>query len=156
MNASMQAAAAGEAGRGFSIVADEVQRLAERSGRATKQIETLVNAIQGDTSEAVASMELSISEVLNGTGLAEQAGRALEDIQKASRRVTEETLDMVESAKHQSEQATDLRETMHSIQEITEQMSEGITLTAKGIVYQVDNVVKLRNSVTEFTLPIAQ
>ncbi|MBV1959971.1 MAG: hypothetical protein KUG53_04475, partial [Pseudomonadales bacterium] len=153
MNASMQAAAAGEAGRGFSIVADEVQRLAERSGRATKQIETLVNAIQGNTSEAVASMELSITEVLNGTDLAEQAGRALDDIQKASRKVTEETMDMVESAKHQSEQATDLRETMHSIQEITEQMSEGITMTAKGIVYQVDNVVKLRNSVTEFTLP---
>lgn len=156
MNASMQAAAAGDAGRGFSIVADEVQRLAERSGRATKQIETLVTTIQADTSEAVASMELSIAEVLNGTGLAEEAGRALDDIQKASRKVTEETTEMVASAKYQSEQASGLRETMHAIQDITDQMSEGITSTAKGIVYQVDNVVKLRNSVTEFTLPEEQ
>ena len=156
MNASMQAAAAGDAGRGFSIVADEVQRLAERSGRATKQIETLVSAIQADTSEAVASMELSIGEVLNGTGLAEEAGRALDDIQKASNQVTKETMEMVESAKHQSEQASGLRETMHTIQEITDQMSEGISSTANGIVYQADNVLKLRNSVTEFTLPEEQ
>ena len=101
-------------------------------------------------------MELSISEVLNGTGLAEEAGRALEDIQKASRQVTEEATEMVDSAKHQSTQASGLRETMYAIREVTDQMSTGIASTAKGIIYQVDNVVKLRNSVTEFTLPDEQ
>ncbi len=153
MNASMQAAAAGDAGHGFAIVADEVQRLAERSANAVKQIETLVNAIQADTSEAVVSMESSITEVLNGATLAEEAGKVLKDIEKASQQVTEDTTGIAESAKHQSDNATTLKQTMEHIQQLTEQLSTGIKSTVSGIVYQVDNVKKLRNSVAEFKLP---
>ena len=84
LNAAIQAASAGEAGRGFAVVADEVQRLAERSTGATKRIETLVQAIQSDTNEAINSMEQTTTEVVAGARLAEDAGSALGDIERVS------------------------------------------------------------------------
>jgi len=77
LNASIQAAIAGEAGQGFAVVAEEVERLAERANEATKQIATLIKAIKNDTSEAIAAMEESTKEVVNGTSLAADAGKAL-------------------------------------------------------------------------------
>ncbi len=85
LNAAIQASMAGDAGRGFAVVADEVQRLAERSSAATKQIEALVKTIQTDTNEAVISMEQTTSEVVRGARLAQDAGVALEEIEKVSK-----------------------------------------------------------------------
>ncbi|MEP7328329.1 MAG: methyl-accepting chemotaxis protein, partial [Betaproteobacteria bacterium] len=84
LNAAIQAASAGEAGRGFTVVAEEVQRLAERSGEATKQIEAIVKTIQADTQDAVAAMEKSTVGVVEGTKLSDAAGQALTEIQKVS------------------------------------------------------------------------
>ena len=81
LNAAIQAASAGEAGRGFTVVAEEVQRLAERSGEATKQIEAIVKTIQADTQDAVAAMEKSTVGVVEGTKLSDAAGQALTEIQ---------------------------------------------------------------------------
>ena len=86
LNAAIQAASAGEAGRGFTVVAEEVQRLAERSGEATKQIEAIVKTIQADTQDAVAAMEKSTVGVVEGTKLSDAAGQALEEIRRVSRR----------------------------------------------------------------------
>ena len=80
LNAAIQAASAGEAGRGFSVVAEEVQRLAERSGEATKQIGAIVKTIQADTQDAVAAMEKSTQGVVEGAKLSEAAGQALSEI----------------------------------------------------------------------------
>src|SRR5262249_16918461 len=77
LNAAIQAAAAGEAGRGFSVVAEEVQRLAERSQQAAKQIGALIRTIQTDTQDAVAAMEKSTQGVVQGAQLSDEAGRAL-------------------------------------------------------------------------------
>jgi twitching motility protein PilJ len=85
LNAAIEAARAGEHGRGFAVVADEVQRLAERSASATKQIETLVKTIQTDTNEAVISMEQTTSEVVRGANLSKDAGVALDENQKICR-----------------------------------------------------------------------
>ena len=85
LNAAIQAASAGEAGRGFTVVAEEVQRLAERSGEATKQIDAIVKTIQADTQDAVAAMEKSTVGVVEGTKLSDAAGQALDEIRRVSR-----------------------------------------------------------------------
>jgi twitching motility protein PilJ len=89
LNAAIQAASAGEAGRGFSVVAEEVQRLAERSADATRQIAALVKAIQTDTQDAVAAMERSTQGVVEGAKLSDNAGTALSEIDRVSRRLAE-------------------------------------------------------------------
>ena len=89
LNAAIQAASAGEAGRGFTVVAEEVQRLAERSGEATKQIDAIVKTIQADTQDAVAAMEKSTVGVVEGTKLSDTAGGALDEIRRVSRELAE-------------------------------------------------------------------
>src|SRR5215467_12234501 len=80
LNAAIQAASAGEAGRGFTVVAEEVQRLAERSAEATKQIGAIVKTIQTDTQDAVSAMEKSTQGVVEGAELLDAPGRALQAI----------------------------------------------------------------------------
>ena len=87
LNAAIQAASAGEAGRGFTVVAEEVQRLAERSGEATKQIAAIVKTIQTDTQDAVSAMESSTRGVVDGAKLSDNAGQALAEISEVSKRL---------------------------------------------------------------------
>ena len=89
LNAAIQAASAGEAGRGFSVVAEEVQRLAERSADATRQIAALVKTIQTDTQDAVGAMERSTQGVVEGTRLSDAAGTALGEIDRVTRQLTD-------------------------------------------------------------------
>src|SRR5205814_1458877 len=86
LNAAIQAASAGEAGRGFTVVAEEVQRLAERSGEATKHIGAIVKSIQRDTQDAVEAMERSTRGVVEGTKTADAADQALREIEQVSSR----------------------------------------------------------------------
>ncbi len=88
LNAAIQAASAGEAGRGFTVVAEEVQRLAERSGEATKQIGAIVRTIQTDTQDTVSAMEESTRGVVEGARLSDAAGKALAEIGEVSRTLT--------------------------------------------------------------------
>lgn len=153
LNAAMQAAMAGEAGRGFAVVADEVQRLAERSSNATKQIETLVKTIQADTNEAVASMETSTTEVVNGAKLAEGAGDALKEIENVSNYIADITQQMADSAKLQADGATQIRTNMGVIKEITIQTREGTNQSAASIDTLAEMSDELSRSVAGFRLP---
>jgi twitching motility protein PilJ len=153
LNAAMQAAMAGEAGRGFAVVADEVQRLAERSINATKQIEALVKTIQADTNEAVTSMEASTSGVVKGAQLAEDAGEALKEIESVSEYIADLTGKIAASAEKQSDEATNIKDTMSVIQEITNQTSEGTHQTANSIGQLADLSDQLQKSVAGFRLP---
>lgn len=153
LNAAIQAAMAGEAGRGFAVVADEVQRLAERSSNATKQIEALVKTIQTDTNEAVISMERSTSEVVNGAGLAEDAGEALVEIENVSNRLADLIQSISENAGQQSSAAANISDTMNVIQEITTQTSAGTNETAASIGNLAELANDLRKSVSGFKLP---
>ena len=108
LNAAIQAASAGEAGRGFTVVAEEVQRLAERSGEATKQIEAIVKTIQADTQDAVAAMEKSTVGVVEGTKLSDAAGQALTEIQKVSRELAELIAQISAQTQTQSASVTDV------------------------------------------------
>jgi twitching motility protein PilJ len=153
LNASIQASMAGEAGRGFAVVADEVQRLAERAGNATRQIEALVKTIQSDTNEAVSSMERSTSDVVSGAQLAENAGRALDEIEKVSNHIATLVQSISNSARQQATQATDVSKTMNVIQGITEQTADGTRQTAKSVSELVQLAAELRRSVSGFKLP---
>ena len=153
LNAAIQASMAGDAGRGFAVVADEVQRLAERSAAATKQIGSLVKAIQSDTNEAVISMEQTTSEVVRGAHLAQDAGVALEEIEGVSANLAELIQNISSAARQQAASAGHISNTMNVIQEITSQTTAGTGETAHSIGNLADMASELRQSVAGFTLP---
>ncbi|RPE75453.1 methyl-accepting chemotaxis protein [Vulcaniibacterium tengchongense] len=153
LNAAIQAASAGEAGRGFAVVADEVQRLAERASHATKRIETLVQTIQADTNEAVSSMEQTTAEVVAGARLAEDAGTALGEIEKVSSDLSNLIQGISQAAQQQSSAASNITATMHTIQSITAQTSQGANQTAASIGNLAQLAADLRRSVADFKLP---
>ncbi|SDT04210.1 twitching motility protein PilJ [Halopseudomonas xinjiangensis] len=153
LNAAIQASMAGDAGRGFAVVADEVQRLAERSSGATKQIEALVKTIQTDTNEAVISMEQTTSEVVRGARLAQDAGVALEEIEKVSTSLAALIQNISNAARQQASSAGHISNTMNVIQEITSQTSTGTTATARSIGELATLAETMRQSVDGFTLP---
>ena len=150
LNAAIQAASAGEAGRGFSVVAEEVQRLAERSGDATKRISALVRTIQGDTQEAIAAMERSTEGVVQGTKVSDIAGQALREIQRRSREVAD-LIDSVASSSYvQSEMAKEVGAGMQSIMDITRQTTEGTQQTATAVGDLTVVAEELKASVARF------
>lgn len=156
LNAAIQASMAGDAGRGFAVVADEVQRLAERSSAATRQIETLVRAIQTDTNEAVISMEQTTSEVVRGARLAQDAGVALEEIEGVSKTLAALIQSISNAAQQQTSSAGQISLTMNVIQQITSQTSSGSTATAESIGNLAKMASQLRRSVSGFTLPASR
>ncbi len=153
LNAAIQASMAGEAGRGFAVVADEVQRLAERSASATKQIESLVKTIQSDTNEAVISMEQTTTEVVRGAGLAQDAGVALDEVQRVSRILADLIQNISSEARQQAASAGHISHTMNVIQEITTKTTAGTMVTANSVGILADMASNLRESVSGFKLP---
>jgi twitching motility protein PilJ len=153
LNAAIQASMAGEAGRGFAVVADEVQRLAERTGDATKQIEALVKTIQADTNEAISSMEQSTANVVDGANLAEDAGSALEKIEKVSTNLAKRILQISDATEKHAQDSVRITEIMGEIQKITLKTSEGSSETSESIGELSGMVKALHRSVAGFKLP---
>jgi twitching motility protein PilJ len=150
LNAAIQAASAGEAGRGFTVVAEEVQRLAERSGEATKQIEAIVKTIQADTQDAVAAMERSTFGVVEGAKLSDAAGGALTDIQRVSRELAELIGRISAQTQTQSASVADVTRGMQGILKITEETTEGTKQTNVSIGQLTKLAAELRSSVAGF------
>jgi len=150
LNAAIQAASAGEAGRGFSVVAEEVQRLAERSGEATKQIEAIVKTIQADTQDAVAAMEKSTVGVVEGAKLSDAAGQALTEIQRVSRELAELIGRISAQTQRQSSSVTDVTRGMQGILRISEETTEGTKQTNVSIGQLTKLAAELRSSVAGF------
>jgi twitching motility protein PilJ len=153
LNAAIQAAMAGEAGRGFAVVADEVQRLAERAGNATKQIDALVKTIQGDTNEAVSSMEQTTANVVTGAKVAESAGESLAEIESVSVKLAGQIENIAQTSRTQAAVASNISGTMSIIQEITTQTSKGTNETAAAIEKVSELANQLRTSTASFKLP---
>jgi twitching motility protein PilJ len=152
LNAAIQAASAGEAGRGFTVVAEEVQRLAERSGDATRQISNLVKAIQADTQEVVASMELSTNGVVAGAQLSENAGAALSEIDRISRQLTSLIERISAATTNEAREANSVASIIQEISNVTEQTSEG-TKTNANMVRELSSMADaLKKSVSRFKL----
>src|SRR5450755_2685170 len=150
LNAAIQAASAGEAGRGFSVVAEEVQRLAERSGEATKQIGALVKTIQADTHDAVAAMELSTHGVVEGARLSDAAGSALANIGSISRQLAELIEAISRTTSVQAASVSDVTRGMQGILKITEETTEGTKQTNVSIGQLTKLAAELRSSVAGF------
>ena len=152
LNAAIQAASAGDAGRGFSVVAEEVQRLAERSGDATRQIAALVKTIQTDTQDAVGAMERSTQGVVEGTRLSDAAGTALGDIDRVSRRLTELIEYISSQALSEAQSANVVAANIQHIFAVTEQTGEGTRSTAHMVRELSRTAEELKQSVARFKI----
>ena len=152
LNAAIQAASAGEAGRGFSVVAEEVQRLAERSADATRQIASLVQAIQTDTQDAVAAMERSTRGVVEGARLSDSAGTALSEIDRVSRRLAELIEVISKSTQREAELANVVAGNIQHIFAVTEQTGQGTRMTAQQVRELSRMADELRQSVSRFKI----
>ncbi len=152
LNAAIQAASAGEAGRGFSVVAEEVQRLAERSGDATRQIAALVKAIQTDTQDAVAAMERSTQGVVESTRLSDAAGAALADIDRVTRELSTLIVNISQQAQQEAQSANVVAENIQHIFAVTEQTSEGTRSTSQMVRDLARTAEELKATVARFKI----
>jgi methyl-accepting chemotaxis protein len=126
LNAAIEAARAGEQGRGFAVVADEVRKLAERTTKATKEIATMIKQIQKDTSGAVESMEEGTKEVEVGKQLAEKAGKSLQEIIHGAEQVLDIVSQVAAASEEQSSAAEQISKNIESISSVTQESASGI------------------------------
>ena len=152
LNAAIEAARAGEQGRGFAVVADEVRALAERTTKATREIGEMIKAIQKETQEAVKAMDIGVKEVEKGAVSSQKSGKALEDILE---RVNEVTMQVNQIATAAEEQTATTGEVTSNIQQITEVVSQtarGADETAGAAAQLAIQAQDLQNLVGRFRL----
>jgi twitching motility protein PilJ len=154
LNASLQAAASGTSSSGFAQVAEEVERLAERSNRLTQQISDLTQSINVETKEVVASMEETIREVIDGSALADKAGRSLVEIEEVSTQLAELLRSISESTRFQAKSSEDIANSMSGISEVTALVQKGSNRAAESVKTLVELSRELRQSVSPFKLPV--
>ncbi len=152
LNAAIQAASAGEAGRGFSVVAEEVQRLAERSAEATRQISALVKIIQSDTQDAVVAMERSTLGVVEGAKLSDNAGTALTEIDQVSRHLAGLIEQISQSTSAEAQAAQIVAQSIQRILTVTEQTSSGTRYNAEQVRLLAEMANQLGQSVSRFKI----
>ena len=124
LNSSIEAVRAGEAGRGFAIVADEVRQLADRAAKATREIEQIVLNIQSETSAVMSAMEEGTQQVVQGTSLAEEAKQSLEEIILVSRQIDDLVTEIADSTVQQEETAKSVSQVMRSVEGTAQRTSK--------------------------------
>jgi methyl-accepting chemotaxis protein len=132
LNAAIEAARAGEQGRGFAVVADEVRKLAERTTKATKEIALMIKQIQKDTGGAVESMKLGTVEVEKGKALADKAGESLSEIIKGAQEVVDIITQVATASQEQSSAAEQISKNIESISTVTQQSAAGVHEIARA------------------------
>ena len=153
LNASMHAASAGEAGRGFVVVADEVQRLAESAREATLEISTLVNNIQVETADTVATMNDAISQVVDGTKLAEQAGSRMQETEKSTSELVAMVQQIAKRSRDQAVMSSELRGRAEQIVISTQGTNDRLREQTTDTNQLVEFSQKLLAAVSVFKLP---
>lgn len=152
LNAAIEAARAGEQGRGFAVVADEVRALAERTTKATREIGEMIKTIQQETKKAVTAMEAGVMEVMQGTEDAARSGKALEEIMEQVGEVTNQINQIATAAEEQTATTSDISNNMQRITTVVQQTSasSGDTAAAAG---QLSNLAEgLKRTVAQFRL----
>ncbi|RJQ57463.1 MAG: methyl-accepting chemotaxis protein [Stygiobacter sp.] len=132
LNAAIEAARAGEQGRGFAVVADEVRKLAERTTKATKEIANMIKQIQKDTSEAVISMTSGTVEVERGKELADEAGKSLSQIITGAQQVVDIVTQVAAASEEQSSAAEQISKNLEAINHVTNESATGIQQIARA------------------------
>jgi twitching motility protein PilJ len=155
LNASIQAAMAGDAGRGFAVVAEEVQSLAERSTNSAKQIDTIIKTIQGEITEAGASMDESIQRVVEGSQLADDARTKLEEIQTISAQVAELIHSIAQASEAQAQTSEKTSKTMEKIGQISSNTSQASLETASQMNDLKQIADKLTETISAFKIDVA-
>jgi methyl-accepting chemotaxis protein len=145
LNAAIEAARAGEQGRGFAVVADEVRALAERTTRATKEISDMIKAIQKETKIAVQSMEEGVVEVARGTEEAAKSGEALQGILHQISDVTTQIHQIATAAEEQTATTSEISSSMHSITDVFTKTSQ----IAHDTSSEAGNLTKLAEELQE-------
>lgn len=126
LNAAIEAARAGEQGRGFAVVADEVRKLAERTSKATQEIAGMIKHIQKDTDGAVQSMQQGTKEVENGKLLAQKAGDSLKEIITGAERVADIVTQVAAASEQQSRASEQITQNIELITNVTQQSATGV------------------------------
>lgn len=148
LNAAIEAARAGEQGRGFAVVADEVRALAERTTRATKEIGEMIKSIQKETKDAVYTMEQSVAQVEQGSNHAAASGRSLQEILEIISSVTEQISQIATAAEEQTSTTREISQNVSSLNELAHQNSSSINETAvaaNGVSRQAEELQALVN-----------
>ncbi len=152
LNAAIEAARAGEQGRGFAVVADEVRKLAERTTKATKEITDMIKGIQADTKGAVVSMEQGIQEVDSGRQLADKAGESLNAILGFSQRVQDMIQQIASAAEQQSAASEQIARNVESIANVTKENAAGIEQSASAAEQLNRQAEGLQTMVSKFQI----
>jgi methyl-accepting chemotaxis protein len=153
LNAAMQAAMAGEAGRGFAVVAEEVQRLAENSRQATGQIANLVQNIQVETNDTIATVNKTIEQVVNESELAHDAGEKMRETHEATARLVRLVATIATSSTEQTRIASVLRAAADEIAQFTEKTAEQLVAQNQSAASLVSASQKLVEAISVFKLP---
>ncbi|QQE73900.1 MCP four helix bundle domain-containing protein [Brevibacillus composti] len=148
LNAAIEAARAGEHGRGFAVVADEVRKLAEQSSKSASQIAQLIKTIQEETTRAVASMEAGNREVQSGIQVVHQAGDTFDRIQMSIRNVTEQIQDVSASAQQVSAHTDQVLDVMNLISEVSGTAAEGTQSVSAATEEQLASMEEIASSAT--------
>ncbi|MBS1161894.1 MAG: chemotaxis sensory transducer [Proteobacteria bacterium] len=150
LNAAIEAARAGEQGRGFAVVADEVRKLAERTAKATTEIEQMIVGIQGDTGGAVAAMDAALPEVQEGVELAGSASESLQAIERGARRTLERVAEVAEATQEQSSASTSIAQRVEQIANMVEATTDTIRGTA-ATAHQLESIANsLKQQMSRF------
>jgi methyl-accepting chemotaxis protein len=152
LNAAIEAARAGEQGRGFAVVADEVRALAERTTRATREISEMIKAIQKETKGAVTAMEQGVHQVETGTVEAARSGEALRDILAQVNDVAMQVNQIATAAEEQTATTSEISSNMLQITEVVQQTSLGAHESATAAAQLHGNAEELQRLVRQFKL----
>ncbi|MDD2273108.1 MAG: methyl-accepting chemotaxis protein [Desulfuromonadaceae bacterium] len=152
LNAAIEAARAGEHGRGFAVVADEVRALAERTTKATKEIGAMIRTIQHETQTAVKAMEIGVGEVARGSEKAADSGRALEKILEQINDVTMQINQVATAAEEQTATTAEISNNMHQITDVVAATSRGAQDSAASANQLSGLADELRSVVGQFKL----
>jgi len=152
LNAAIEAARAGEQGRGFAVVADEVRALAERTTRATREIGEMIKAIQAETKGAVVAMEQGVQQVQSGTAEAAKSGTALQEILEQINDVAMQVHQVATAAEEQTATTSEISSNMMQITQVVQQTSQGAHEAAMAAAQLRGNAEELQRLVRQFQL----